>query len=308
MDTRILGKSDLEVPIICFGAWPIGGGLGLVDPKQAIATVHAAIDLGINFIDTAEGYQTSESVLGEALKGKRESVVIASKLSGSDHSESHITDAIERSLRALNVDYIDLYQLHSPQPQWPIQETMDTLIRLKNQGKIRHIGLSNYSPSQTKEAMQFGEIVSSQPRYNMLFTQEKETLKFCNDNDIGVIPHSVLAKGLLGGKYSPGHEFAPDDERKLFNFFKGQLFETIYEVTEKLKIWAIDRERDLIQLAIAWAIANPAVTSAIVGMKSVSQVENAAKAATWKLTHEDLLDVDNIIGDLRPLWIKDKVT
>ena len=104
-----------------------------MDPKQAIATVHAAIDLGINFIDTAEGYQTSESVLGEALKGKRESVVIASKLSGSDHSESHITDAIESSLRALNVDYIDLYQLHSPQPQWPIQETMDTLIRLKSQ-------------------------------------------------------------------------------------------------------------------------------------------------------------------------------
>ena len=308
MDTRILGKSDLEVPVICFGAWPIGGGLGLVDPKQAIATVHAAIDLGITFIDTAEGYQTSESVLGKALKGKRESVIIASKLSGPDHSETHILEAIENSLRALDVDYIDLYQLHSPQSQWPIQETMDVLTRLKTQGKIRHIGLSNYNPEQTKEAMQFGSIASSQPRYNMLFTQEEKNLTFCSKNNIGVIPHSVLAKGLLGGKYSPGHVFAPDDERRLFNFFKGNLFETIYGVTEQLKVWAVEKERDLIQLAIAWAISNPAVTSAIVGLKSVNQVETVANAATWKLTDEDLSDIKNIIGNLRPVWVKDEVS
>ena len=308
MDTRILGKSDLEVPVICFGAWPIGGGLGRVDPKEAINTIHAAIDSEITFIDTAEGYETSESVLGKALKGKQGSVTIASKLSGPDHSENHILEAIESSLSTLGVDYIDLYQLHSPQPQWPIEETMEILVRLKNQGKIRHIGLSNYSPLETEQAMRFGPIVSSQPRYNMIFTQEDETLKFCKTNEIGVIPHSVLSKGLLGGKYKPGHTFASDDERRLFNFFRGPLFEAIYEVTEKLKSWAEDRDRDLIQLAVAWVIANPAVTSAIVGMKSVTQVENVAKAATWKLTDSDLSDIKNIIGDLSPLWIKDQVS
>ena len=216
--------------------------------------------------------------------------------------------AIENSLSALGVDYIDLYQLHSPQPQWPIQETMEILVRLKTQGKIRHIGLSNYTPKETEQAMRFGPIVSSQPRYNMIFTQEDETLKFCKANEIGVIPHSVLSKGLLGGKYKPGHTFAPDDERRLFNFFRGSLFETIYEVTEKLKAWAEDRDRDLIQLAVAWVVANPAVTSAIVGMKSVTQVENVAKAATWKLTSSDLSDIKNIIGDLSPSWIKDQVS
>ena len=142
----------------------------------------------------------------------------------------------------------------------------------------------------------------------MIFTQEYETLKFCKTNEIGVIPHSVLSKGLLGGKYKPGHTFASDDERRLFNFFRGPLFEAIYEVTEKLKAWAEDRDRDLIQLAVAWVIANPAVTSAIVGMKSVTQVENVAKAATWKLTDSDLSDIKNIIGDLSPLWIKDQVS
>jgi len=246
-------------------------------------------------------------VLGKALKGKRESVTIASKLSGPDHSESHILEAIENSLTALRVDYIDLYQLHSPQPQWPIQETIAILIRLKDQGKLRHIGLSNYTPKQTKQAMQFGPIVSSQPRYNMIFAQEDETLEFCKANNIGVIPHSVLAKSLLSGKYKPGNTFGPDDERRLFNFFRGQLFQTIYEVTEKLKAWAEDRERSLIQLAIAWVVANPAVTSAIVGMKSVDQVADVTKAATWKLTDSDLSDIKNIIGDLCPMWIKDEV-
>ena len=149
MENRRLGDEGPFVSVLGFGAWPIGGGLGTVSEDQGIRAVHTAIDAGITLIDTAEGYQTSEFVLGKALKGKRESVTIASKLSGPDHSESHILEAIENSLTALRVDYIDLYQLHSPQPQWPIQETIEILIRLKDQGKLRHIGLSNYTPKQT---------------------------------------------------------------------------------------------------------------------------------------------------------------
>ncbi|MAQ96727.1 MAG: aldo/keto reductase [Chloroflexi bacterium] len=306
METRALGKSDLEVSIVCFGAWPIGGGMGNVDPKQAVDTIHAAVDAGITFIDTAEGYQTSESVLGQALKGRRDSVILASKLSGPDHSEKHIREAIENSLSALNVEYIDLYQLHTPQPKWPIKNTMEILMDLKKQGKIRHIGLSNFTSDQTQEAMEFGPIISSQPRYNLLFRQENPTLTFCKENQIGVIPHSVLAKGLLGGSYKPGHTFPKDDERRLFNFFQGELFQTIYEVTQQLEEWAKSHGRDLIQLAIAWALANSAVTSAIVGMKSVVQVQNVAQASTWKLTSTDLSEVEAVIGNLQPEWIKDQ--
>ena len=304
METRILGKSDLVVSTGCFGAWPIGGGMGKVDPQKAIKTIHAAIDSGISFIDTAEGYQTSESVLGQALKSRRDSVILATKLSGPDHSESHIREALENSLFALNTDYIDLYQLHTPQPKWPIENTMKVLNELIGEGKIRHIGLSNFTSEQTHEAMAFGSIVSSQPRYNLLFRQEDPTLAFCEKSEIGVIPHSVLAKGLLGGSYKPGHIFDSDDERRLFNFFQGDLFQAIYKVTKNLEEWSKNYGRDLIQLAIAWTLANSAITSAIVGMKSVAQVENAAKAATWKLTPTDLTEIDSIIGDLRPEWIK----
>ena len=304
METRILGKSDLVVSTVCFGAWPIGGGMGKVDPQKAIKTIHAAIDTGIYYIATAEGYQTSESVIGQALKSRRDSVILATKLSGPDHSESHIREALENSLFALNTAYIDLYKLHTPQPKWPIENTMNVLNELIGEGKIRHIGLSNFTSEQTHEAMAFGSIVSSQPRYNLLFRQEDPTLAFCEKSEIGVIPHSVLAKGLLGGSYKPGHIFDSDDERRLFNFFQGDLFQAIYKVTQNLEEWSKNYGRDLIQLAIAWTLANSAITSAIVGMKSVAQVENAAKAATWKLTPTDLTEIDSIIGDLRPEWIK----
>ena len=306
MKHRKLGKCGPLVPAICFGAWPIGGGLGSVDTKQAIAAIHCALDEGINFIDTAEGYQTSESILGKALVGKRHEVILATKLSGDDHSKKHLRSALENSLTSLGTDYIDLYQLHSPQPQWPIEETMSNLLQLKEEGKIRYIGVSNFSSVQTKHAMSYGPIQTSQPRYNLIFcAEEEENLTFCGNNGIGVLPHSVLAKGLLVGKYKPGHTFAHDDERRLFNFFRGELFDEIYSVTQDLDNWAQEQGRDILQLAVAWTLANPAVSSAIVGMKSPKQVKHVAKAADWDLTISNLEEVKLIKGNLRPRWVKD---
>ena len=162
----------------------------------------AAIEVGMSFIDTAEGYETSESVLGKALKGQRDKVFLATKLSGQDHSMEHMKRAIENSLRSLDTDHIDLYQLHSPQQHWPIEQTMEGLLRLRDEGKIRYIGISNFSAKQTEEALKYGPIHSSQPRYNMVFREAEESvLPCCLKNEIGVIPHSVLAKGLLGGKH-----------------------------------------------------------------------------------------------------------
>ena len=283
--------------------------MGKVDQTQAIKTIHSAIESGVNFFDTAEGYNTSEMVLGKALEGKRHNIVLASKLSGEDHSIDHIRNAINNSLKVLKTDYIDIYQLHTPQPNWPIEDTMSELVKLKQEGKILHIGLSNYSVEETISATACTSIQSSQPRYNLIFNnEEKATLEFCYQNGIGIMAHSVLAKGLLTGKYKAGHIFEEDDERKLFNFFRGTLFDVINKLVQELNGWAIERNRNVTQLAIAWVLAQRPVTSAIVGMKTPEQVEQALLSSEWDLTQSELREVSNIIGTFKPKWIKDPVS
>ena len=307
MNTRQLGRNGPKVSVIAFGAWPIGGGLGSVPEAQGIAAVHAALDAGMTFIDTAEGYLTSESVVGKAIKSRRHEAFLATKLSGDDHSAAHITTALENSLRALNTDYVDLYQLHSPQPQWPIADTMANLVRLQDDGKIRHIGVSNFSPEQTQDAMQYAAIQSSQPRYNLMWRNlEDDVLLYCLQNGIGVIPHSVLCKGILAGKHKPGHQFAPDDERRLFNFFRGDLFRQTHAVAQRLDDWARDNGRDIAQLAIAWVLANPAVSAALVGAKSPAQVQHNARAADWHLTPADLSEIETLMDGFGMPWVKDE--
>ena len=308
MKQRQLGKNGPMVSTVCFGAWPIGGGMGKVDQTQAIKTIHSAIESGVNFFDTAEGYNTSEMVLGKALEGKRHNIVLASKLSGEDHSVGHIRNAINHSLKVLKTDYIDIYQLHTPQPKWPIEDTMSELVKLKQEGKILHIGLSNYSVEETISATACTSIQSSQPRYNLIFNnEEKATLEFCYQNGIGIMAHSVLAKGLLTGKYKAGHIFEEDDERRLFNFFRGTLFDVINKLVQELNSWAIERNRNVTQLAIAWVLAQRPVTSAIVGMKTLEQVEQARLSSEWNLTQSELGEVSNILGTFKPKWIKDPV-
>ncbi len=307
MDKRELGRGGEPVSVIAFGAWPIGGGLGSVPTEQGVAAVRAALDVGMTFIDTAEGYQSSEAVVGKGIAGRRHEVFLATKLSGSDHSAQHMASAIHNSLRALGTDYIDLYQLHSPSPQWHIGETMENLVRLQDAGKIRYIGVSNFSPQQTQEAMQYATIHSSQPRYNMMWRDlEADVLPYCLENGIGVIPHSVLCKGVLGGKHKPGHRFADDDERRLFNFFRGELFERTYTVAQSLDAWARDHGRDIVQLAIAWVLANPAVTSALVGAKSPEQVRHNAMAADWRLTAAELAEIETLMDGYQMPWVKDE--
>ena len=300
MRTRQLGKDGPEVPVICFGTWPLGGAFGAIEYDQAINTLRAAIDAGLTFLDTAESYFDSQAKIGEAIEGRRDEVFLATKVSGSDHSAEHIESALGESLRLLRTDYIDLYQLHSPQPQWPIEDTVGELMKHRDAGKIRYIGVSNFSAGQTREATRHGLIHSSQPRYSILFREsEEEILPACSELGIGAIVYSVMAKGLLASKYKPGHQFPLDDERHNWPHFKGELFERIYAVTEKLKAWAQDHGRDIVQLAIAWPLANPAVTSSIVGGRTVEQVLHDAQAGDWVLTDDDLREIDEIQGDLR---------
>lgn len=299
MQTRNLGRIGPQVPVVCFGAWPIGGGMGLVSEDQAIKTVHAAIDVGMTFIDTAESYRTSEALIGKAIVGKRNQVFLATKVSGNDHSGEHIGRAIQNSMRALGTDYIDLYQLHSPQPDWPIQETMEHLMSFRENGAIRYIGVSNFSAEQTLEASRFGQIYSSQPKYNMLSREADDSiLPVCREQGIGVTPHSVLAKGMLSGRYAPGHQFTLYDERHMFESFQGETYDQLWRIIVRLSDWASDHGHDMVQLAIAWVLANPAVTSAIVGAKTPEQVQHNATAADWTLTESDLKEIDSIFeGD-----------
>ena len=222
MRTRQLGKDGPEVPVICFGTWPLGGAFGAIEYDQAVNTLRAGIDAGLTFLDTAESYFDSQAKIGEAIEGRRDEVFLATKVSGSDHSAEHIESALSESLRLLRTDYIDLYQIHSPQPQWPIEDTVGELMKHRDAGKIRYIGVSNFSADQTREAARHGLIHSSQPRYSILFRDsEEEILPTCRELGIGAIVYSVMAKGLLASKYKPGHEFPPDDERHNWPHFKG---------------------------------------------------------------------------------------
>jgi len=302
VETRQLGNDGPQVSKICLGAWPLGGGMGEIPDEQAVATIHASIEAGANFIDTAEGYRTSEGVLGKALNtfaGSRDDVFLATKLTG-DHSQDHMTTAIENSLRSIGTDYIDLYQLHGPRPETPIEETMGNLERLRDQGKIRFIGVSNFSGDQHREVAKFGTIHSSQPRYNMLYRQpEEDILPACLELGIGVIPHSPLAKAMLTGKYRPGHVFPPDDERLNKPEFRDEVFVPAMRVVEKLLEWAQDHGREGAQLAIAWTLAHPAVTSCIVGAKTPEQAVYNAEAGDWKLSESDMSEIAAILGDFQ---------
>ena len=295
MRTRKLGKDGAEVSVICFGAWPIGGGMGEVDERQAIATTHAAIDSGVTFIDTAESYRSSEEVLGRALAGRRDDVFLATKVSG-DHSAEHIRKALGNSLRALRTDYVDLYQIHGPKPEWPIEDTMAELVKHRDEGKIRFLGVSNFSAEQTEEALQYGSIHSSQPRFNMIQSEPQERLlPYCLERGIGVIPHSPLAKGFLTGKYRAGHQFPEDDERNNHPYFPAHVLKKTFAAVELLRDWSSDHGRSLAELAIAWTLANPAVTSSIVGAKTPEQARANAAAGDWELSESEMSEIDALI-------------
>jgi len=273
MKYRTLGKGGDRVPVLGFGAWPIGGGLGRVDQADAIKTVRAAIDTGITLLDTAEGYRTSEAVIGEALRGGyREKCFLATKASF-DFTPAGIRKALENSLRALRTDRVDLYQIHSWDPQVPVEESMEEMRRLQEQGKVRFVGVSNFLPEHMERAMRICPIHSNQVRYSMLFREiEAGTAGFCEKHGIGIIVHSPLAKGLLTGRYAPESTFPADDERSGFPDFQGSLFARHLARAARLGELAKEKGISLVQLAIAWTLRLPVVSCTLVGAKSSLQL------------------------------------
>lgn len=305
MLTKKMGIDGPEVPVVCFGTWPLGGAYGDFDEQNAINTMQHAMDVGLTFIDTAEGYLRAEEIIGKAIKGRRHELFIATKVSGDDHSTEHIEGALDQSLRLMGTDYVDMYQLHRATKR-PIADTMADLLRLQAAGKIRYIGISNFGPNQIREVVNHGPVKSGQPRYNMLFREaEDDLIPAYEESGIGVMAHSVLAKGLLGGRYRPGDTFKPDDERYDWPAFKGESFIKTHAITERLKEWAGDQGHTLVELAIAWPVANPAVYTSIAGARKPEDLATLASAGDWKLTPKDLAEIEEIQGDHR-LYIGDQ--
>jgi aryl-alcohol dehydrogenase-like predicted oxidoreductase len=293
---RQLGKDGPMVPAIGLGAWPIGGGMGTLDEEQSIATVRAAIDNGITLLDTAQAYRTSEGTLGKALKeGYRDRCFLATKVSG-DYSQAGINAAIENSLRSLDVDHVDLYQMHSWKQEVPIEESMEAMARLQKEGKTRYIGVSNFNAERMQKAYAVAPFHSNQPRYNMFDRDiEAKDLAYCARTGIGILAHSPLAKGLLAGKYAPGHVFPEDDERAGFPRFQGELFAQYHAVSERLREVADEKGISLVQLAIAWILRRSEITCVLVGAKNPEQVKEHVMAADVTFGEDELARVEEIL-------------
>ena len=298
MERRRLGKDGQALPVIGFGAWPIGGGMGEVDERAAIRTLHHALDSGVTLIDAAEAYRTSEDVIGRALSewpGKREDVFLATKVRGADLSRAHVMEATENSLRALRTGYVDLLQAHSWDAQHPIEETMRAFDDLVRAGKVRTIGVSNFSAQQMAAAWATRPFHSLQPRYNLLDRQiEAEILPYCERRGIGVLAHSPLAKGLLTGKYDPDHRFPAEDERSRMPRFQGEEYRRQLATAARQQAWAQERGHTLVELAIAWVLAHPAMTVCLCGAKSPEQVDEHVRAAGWRLTPAERDEVSRL--------------
>ncbi len=308
MKYRRLGNSGLKVSEIGLGANNFGRR---VDVEGTAAVIDRSLDVGINLIDTANTYgggRRSEEYIGKALKGKREDALIATKAAMSmgdgpndkGASRLHLTSELEISLRTLGTDYVDLYQVHFPDDDTPIEETMRALDDMVSQGKVRYIGCSNFAAWQvceaiwTSRAYGLAPFVSVQPHYSMMErTIEAELVPFCREYEVGILPYFPLASGFLTGKYRRGHG-APEGTR-LAEGDRGMFTDKNFDLLESLEAFASERGHTVLELAFAWLLANPNVSSVIAGATRIEQVEGNADAANWELTPEEKAEVDALL-------------
>jgi len=299
MNQRVLGNSKIKVTEQILGCWAIGGSYwGGADDRESIATIKTAIENGITSLDTAYIYGNghSERIVGEAIKGyDREKLTVITKLWKSEMSGDRIGKACEDSLKALDTDYIDVYFIHYPSDEVPIEETMTGMMKLKEEGKIRSIGVSNFSLEQLKEAMKFGKIDVIQPCYSLVWRFiDKEDLPFCMENNIGVISYCTLAQGILTGKFTEDKTFPEDDGRSRAPIFQPPYFKEALQVTEHVKKIAEKYGKTPSQIAINWAMHTKGITAAIVGARTVKQVKENLQASSFRISHEDYEYLDRV--------------
>lgn len=298
-----IGKSKLKASKIILGTWQAGKDMWVgIEDKETSKAIRGALDVGINMIDTAIVYGSghSEQIIGTALKGvDRQKYYIATKVFADKLKYAQVLDQCEKSLRNLNMDYIDLYQIHWPSGSFnseivPIHETMEALDALKDQGKILNIGVSNFNQQQIQAAMQYGEIVSNQPPYSLIWRQyDQETNPFCRANNISILSYSPLAQGILTGKFKKDHVFAPGDHRAHNKFMHPENFAKVEIVLAGLQKYAEKYNTTIGNVALNWLISQPN-TFAIVGARNLQQVTINAQCCDFSLTPEELTAIDKL--------------
>lgn len=318
-----LGRSDVYVTPVTFGAWAIGGWMwGGADEKDALEALEASMDLGITSIDTAPiyGFGQSEELVGKAIRGKRDKVEILTKYGmkwegeqGEFYFESVHNDGrpvkiykyasrdsviaeCEDSLRRLNTDYIDLYQIHWPDATTPIDETMEAVDRLIQQGKVRAAGVCNYDATLSRKANETIRLASVQVPYSMVRRDIEENLvPWCREENVSILAYSPLQRGLLTGKITPDYEFGEGDNRPDTPYFQPGNIQKVNAFLEEIQPIADGKNATLSQLVLAWTIAQPGITVALAGARNRKQVEDNAGAMELRLSRKE---VDEITAKL----------
>jgi len=317
-----LGKTDISVSAIAMGCWALAGDAtwGPQETAESVATVHAALDVGVNLFDTAEGYGggASESVLGQALLGRRHEAVIATKVSRANLSADEVQRACENSLRRLRTDYLDLYQIHWPSRTVPLLETMEALERLREQGKTRAIGVCNFGVQDLSELLAIGWVETNQLPYSLLWRAiEYEIRQKCVDEGIGILCYSTLVQGLLTGKFSSAED-VPEGRARI-RLFSGDRPEArhgeagceaeVFTAIDQIRHICNEIHQPMAAVALAWVLHQPGVTSAIAGARRPDQIRQTVQAVGLALTAETVMrltkateEVKRIIGPNADMW------
>lgn len=310
MFIRRIHNTDLSVTAVGLGTWAMGNDFfGHVDDSESIYALRAGIDAGINLIDTAPAYGAghAEEVVGKAIKGYRDQVVVATKCGIVRTKDDFVKNLkpesvmkeIDDSLRRLNTDYIDLYQLHWPDPDTPIEDTLEAIEKIKKAGKFRYLGVSNFTPEQMDEVRKITPLVSLQPQYSMLERSiEKEVVSYCQENGLGIISYGTLAGGLLTGKFREIPSFKEGDFRdQFYNYYHEPEWSKVQKVIKVLKSVAREHNKTVAQVAINWTFSQLGITSVLVGAKSDKQARENAEACSFTLTLDDLQKINKAIRE-----------
>jgi len=307
MRYKKLGLSNMEVSVVSLGTWVFGGdNWGKTDDRQSIASIVKAIDSGINLIDTAPAYGMghAEEIVGEAIKGRRDRVFIATKCGlqrkGREFKfnlkPSEIRKELEHSLLRMGIEWVDLYQCHWPDPNTPIEDTLNEMLKMQSEGKINYIGVSNFDMPLLEKSLKVASIVSVQPQYSLLERIiEKDILPFCRERGIGVMTYGSLGSGILTGKYKKRPTFRKNDARSFFYpFYQETQWGPANSLISEIKKIAREKGKPAAQVAINWVAQQQGVTTAIVGARTPEQAETNAFAGEWELTQEDITMIESI--------------
>jgi myo-inositol catabolism protein IolS len=300
---RRLGSSPVSVSEIGLGTWGMSGAFwGAADDAESIRVIHRALDLGVSLVDTAEAYGQghAEEVLGKALDGRREKAVVATKVAPNHLAPGKLAGAIEGSMKRLQTDYLDVYFIHWPNPDFPIGPTMEALEQLRAKGRIRAIGVSNFGPKEMDQARSHGTIDVLQPPYNMLWREiEAEILPYCRQHNIGIMPYSGLAQGLLTGTLSRNSMFAEGDERRTTVLFQPGVYEHALDAVDRLRPIAKKYGKSVPQLAVQWLTSRPGVSAPLLGARTVREIEENVGSVGWTITADDVAAIDQLTS---PVW------